>query len=133
MHSHPVFPKPRIFAPGPTPVPAEVLAAMSLPPMHHRTQGFEQLLARVWDGLKFLFQTQQPVYVLAASGTGAMEATLGNLCAAGDSVLVVNGGKFGERWAKIAQKHGLKVNEIKVTWGEAVEPAAVTEALKRDP
>lgn len=131
--SHPCFEKLRIFAPGPTPVPEEVLAAMSLPPLHHRTLGFEEILVRTWENLKFLFQTKEPVYVLASSGTGAMEATVTNLCSPGDEVLVVNGGKFGERWTKIAEKHALKVHELKVAWGESASPDDITALLKKNP
>lgn len=133
MKSHPLFEKRRIFAPGPTPVPEEVLGAMAQSPLHHRTKEFSSILKRVWDNLAFLCQTKQPAYVLAASGTGAMEATICNCLATGDEVLVVNGGKFGERWTKISQKFGLKVHEIKVEWGEAVDPEVVRSTLKANP
>lgn len=133
MKSHPLFEKLRIFAPGPTPVPESVLAAMSLPPLHHRTQEFSDILDRTRKNLGWLFQTQQRAYVLASSGTGAMEATLVNLLASGDEVIVVNGGKFGERWTKLAQKYGMKVHELKVEWGDAVDPAIVADTLKKHP
>jgi aspartate aminotransferase-like enzyme len=103
---------------------------MSLPPLHHRTSAFEKILDRVQGNLRFLFQTEQPVYTLAASGTGAMEATVTNLFAAGDEVLVVNAGKFGERWTKIALRYGLKVHEIKVEWGHAVDPDKVEQFVR---
>ncbi len=131
--SHPVFEKLRIFAPGPTPVPEEVLAELSKSPLHHRTPEFENILARVREGLKFLFQTEQPVYVLAASGTGAMEATIVNLFSPGDEVIVVDGGKFGERWRKISTQYGLTVHPIQVEWGQAVTVSQVEEALKAHP
>ena len=50
----------------------------------------------------------------------------------GDEVLVVNGGKFGERWTKICQAYGLKVEEILVEWGYAVKPEEVEERLKKN-
>lgn len=133
MKSHPLFPKQRIFAPGPTPVPEEVLAAMSLATMHHRTKGFIDVLARVREGLSFLFQTKEPVFTLASSGTGAMEATVTNLLDAGDTVIVINGGKFGERWTKIAERHSVNVHEIVVPWGEAAAPESVIAALQKFP
>src|SRR5262249_41509989 len=119
MKSHPLFEKLRIFAPGPTPVPEAVLAEMSRSPLHHRTKEFIAILERVKQGLSFLFQTQQPSYLFAASGTGAMEATLVNLFAPGDEVLVINGGKFGERWGKMATQFGLKPHILEVSWGRA--------------
>ena len=74
MKSHPLFEKKRIFAPGPTPVPYEVLAELSRPPLHHRTKEFIAIFERVKKNLQFLFQTTQPAYVLSASGTGVQVA-----------------------------------------------------------
>jgi aspartate aminotransferase-like enzyme len=133
MKSHPCFEKLRIFAPGPTPVPEDVLAAMAKAPLHHRTQEFVDILGRVRKNLNYLFQTKEPVYFFAASGTGAMEAGLINMSQAGDEVIVVNGGKFGERWKKVCEKYAIQVHEIKVEWGTAVEPAQILQALKSHP
>lgn len=133
MKSHPLFERLRIFAPGPTPVPEAVLSALSKAPLHHRTKEFIEILDRVKKGLQFLFQTKQPAYVLASSGTGAMETTIVNCFATGDEVLVVNGGKFGERWGKIAAAYGLKPQLLTVEWGEAVTPEAITQSLKANP
>jgi aspartate aminotransferase-like enzyme len=122
-----------LLAPGPTPVPPEVLLAMAQPVIHHRTPQFEAVVAEVRDGLQRLFQTQYDVLMLASSGTGAMEAAVTNLTSPGDRVLVVNGGKFGERWGKIARAYGLVVTEITVEWGRAVDPAEVARALDAHP
>lgn len=130
MKSHPVFEKRRIFAPGPTPIPEEVQMELSRDILHHRTKEFESILTRTRDNLQWLFQTKQPVYLHASSGTGAMEATVVNLFAPGDRVLTVNGGKFGERWGKIARAYGLEVEEIKVEWGNPVDPETIAAKLK---
>ncbi|MGE0679764.1 MAG: alanine--glyoxylate aminotransferase family protein [Candidatus Binatia bacterium] len=122
-----------LLTPGPTAVPSEVMLRMSQPLIHHRTPEFEKLFAEVQEGLRWLFQTTQDVLMLAASGTGAMEAAVSNLCSAGDTVIVVNGGKFGERWLKISQAFNLKPIEIKVEWGQAVHPGAVAETLQAHP
>jgi aspartate aminotransferase-like enzyme len=122
-----------LLAPGPTPVPAEVALRMAEPMIHHRTPEFSRIFAEVREGLKRLFQTEEDVLMLAASGTGAMEAAVVNLLAAGERVIVVNGGKFGERWTKICQTYGVVVEEIKVEWGQAVRAGAVAEALERFP
>ena len=122
-----------LLAPGPTPVPPEVAAAMALPVIHHRTPQFGEMLAEVQEGLRELFGTGQDVLVLAASGTGAMEGSVTNLLSPGDEVVVVNGGKFGERWTKICQGYGVVVHEVVVEWGRAVEAAAVTRALEAHP
>ncbi len=122
--------KQRIFAPGPTPVPERVLAELAKSPLPHRTKEFIEILARVKEGLSFLFQTKQPSYLLAASGTGAMEATIVNLFAPGDEVLVINGGKFGERWGKLAERFGLKAHTLTVEWGLSADPNEITKILK---
>jgi aspartate aminotransferase-like enzyme len=122
-----------LLAPGPTPVPPEVLLAMAQPIIHHRTPQFEAVFAEVQAGLQRLFQTREDVLILASSGTGAMEAAVTNLTSPGDRVLVVNGGKFGERWGKIAKAYGLTVDELEVEWGEAVDPAAIERALGAHP
>jgi serine---pyruvate transaminase len=133
MKSHPLFERRRIFAPGPTPVPEAVLGELAKSPLHHRTKEFIEILSRVKVGLQFLFQTKQPAYLLAASGTGAMETTIVNCFSAGDEVLVINGGKFGERWGKIAAAYGLKVHTLTVEWGDAVDPESIAKELKANP
>ena len=122
-----------LLAPGPTPVPPEVAAAMALPVIHHRTPLFAAVLAEVQEGLRELFGTAGDVLVLAASGTGAMEGSVTNLLSPGDEAVVVNGGKFGERWTKICQAYGVKVHEIVVEWGRAVAPQMVADALVANP
>ncbi len=122
-----------LLAPGATPVPPEVLLAMAQPIIHHRTPQFEAVFAEVQAGLQRLFQTREDVLILASSGTGAMEAAVTNTTSPGDRVIVVNGGKFGERWTKIATAYGLAVTELKVEWGRAVEPDAVARALREHP
>jgi aspartate aminotransferase-like enzyme len=125
--------KPYLLAPGPTPVPPEVLAAIARPLIHHRTPAFARVLGEVQEGLRELFGTAQDVLVLAASGTGAMEGAVTNLLSPGDEVVVVNGGKFGERWSRICRAYGVTVHEVLVEWGRAVEPAAVAAMLEAHP
>ena len=122
-----------LLAPGPTPVPSRVRLAMAQPIFHHRTPQFSALFGEVREALKRLFQTEQDVLILAASGTGAMEAAVNNCFTPGDQVVVVNGGKFGERWTKLANGFGLKPIEIRVEWGRAVRPDQVEQALAEHP
>src|SRR5574340_247958 len=122
-----------LLAPGPTPVPEVALLAMAQPAIHHRTPQFSEIFRETADLLKYVFQTNEDVLILAASGTGAMEGSIVNLFSPGDEVIVVNGGKFGERWGKISEAYGLKVNWITVEWGKAVEPSAVKKVLDEKP
>ena len=123
----------RLFAPGPTPIPPEALAALARPIVYHRSPDFEAVLAEVRDGLKMIFQTAGEVILMAASGTGAMEAAVVNTLARGDRALVIRGGKFGERWGEICQGHGIPCEAIDVEWGSAVDPGRVADALRRLP
>ncbi|HXF91786.1 MAG TPA: alanine--glyoxylate aminotransferase family protein [Nitrospiraceae bacterium] len=122
-----------LLAPGPTPVPPEVLLAMARPIIHHRAPEFAQVFAEVREDLKWLFQTRNEVLILASSGTGGMEGAVSNFLSPGDKALCVNAGKFGERWGKLCKTFGAQVTEIKVEWGRAVDPQAVADALKKDP
>src|SRR5437868_1823336 len=99
---------------GPTPVPERVLLAMARPVLYHRAPGFTECLKETQEGLKWLFQTSQTVLQLAGSGTLAMEAAVTNFLRQGDRVLVIRGGKFGERWGKIAQAYGVETVNIDV-------------------
>ncbi len=122
-----------LLAPGPTPVPPRVLLAMAQPIIHHRTPQFSRVFADARKGLRQLYQTEQDVLMLAASGSGAMEAAVTNLFSPGEEVLVINGGKFGERWTKIASTYGLKVNELRVEWGKAANVEEVSRVLDQKP
>jgi len=122
-----------LLAPGPTPVPESALLAMAQPMIHHRTPQFSEIFKETAELLKYVFQTNEDVLILAASGTGAMEGSIVNLYSPGDEVIVINGGKFGERWGKISEAYGLKVHWIKVEWGQAVNPADVKKLLDENP
>ncbi len=122
-----------LLSPGPTPIPDEVTRAMAATMIHHRTPEYSKVFAEARQGLKSLFGTKNDVLVLASSGTGAMEAAVSNLFSPGEKVLVVNGGKFGERWFNISQAFGLQAIDLKVEWGKAVKVEAIEEQLKLHP
>ena len=111
-----------LLTPGPTPVPEGIREVMSEPIIHHRTQEFQEIFKESVQGLKYIYQTENDILIFASSGTGAMEASVVNLLSLGDKVLVVRGGKFGERWGELTQAYGMKTILIDVSWGKAVEP-----------
>ncbi|MDE3058952.1 MAG: alanine--glyoxylate aminotransferase family protein [Bacteroidota bacterium] len=125
--------KKRLFTPGPTPVPEHVMLTMAEPIIHHRNPEFNEILTRVNRNLKYLFQTEQPVLTLTCSGTGGVEATFVSLLSPGDTIIAVNGGKFGERWVKMPRALGLKSVEIKLEWGKAPTADQILSALKKNP
>ena len=120
-----------LFAPGPTPVPSEVLLEMAMPIIHHRSPDFFPVLDSAKKGLQWLYQTKNDVLILCSTGTGGMVGAVNNFFNHGDRVLVINGGKFGERWTEICQAYGLQVEEIIVEWGYAVKPDMVEKRLKK--
>lgn len=122
-----------LLTPGPTPLPPQVCEALGQPIIHHRTPQFQVVLKEVTEGLKYVFQTKNDVFILASSGTGAMEAAVSNLLSPGDTVITVQGGKFGERWTEIAQAYGINAEVIDVKWGEAVSPSEIEKRLKANP
>jgi aspartate aminotransferase-like enzyme len=122
-----------LLAPGPTPIPPEVLLTMAEPIVHHRAPVFEKILQEVRDGLKYLFQTKNEVLIFASSGTGAMEGAITNTLSAGDKALVVEGGKFGERWANICKAFGVKAQVLSVAWGQSIDSDQIAKVLKQDP
>jgi len=122
-----------LLTPGPTPIPPEILLRMAEPIVHHRAPAYEKILREVREGLKYLFQTKKEVLIFASSGTGAMEGAVTNTLCAGDKAIVVEGGKFGERWANICKAYGVKSLILPVEWGQAIEPALIAQALQEDP
>ena len=121
-----------LLAPGPTPVPEIISLEMAAPMVHHRTPQFSKIFGEAAEDAKYLFQTQQDVLILASTGTGGMESCITNLFSPGDKVLVVNGGKFGERWGKISEAYGLVPVWLNVEWGQAADPAQVKAMLDKD-
>lgn len=121
----------RLMAPGPVPVHPKVLAEFSKPPIHHRTPEFEKTLRRALDLVKKVFQTRQPVQLLSSTGSGGMEAAICNTLSAGDAVLVIESGKFGERWGHIAREYSLSVNTLSLAWGESLSPEKLRKELDK--
>ena len=124
--------KQRLLTPGPTPLPDRVRLALARDMIHHRKPEFKGLMAEVKKGLAALFGTSQPVLPLSASGTGAMVAAVCNLFQPGEKVLVVDGGKFAERWTEICRTHGVEAVPYKIAWGQGASPEAVAAALDAD-
>ena len=123
----------QLMAPGPTPVPPNVLLAMAQPMIHHRTPVYDALFAEIRAGLKRLFQTRQEVIPFASSGTGGMEAAFANTLSPGDTALVLTAGRFGERWEDLGTAYGINLVRVAAPWGESVSPQAMAEALQRNP
>ncbi len=122
-----------LMIPGPTPVPDAVLEAVGRHPIAHRSADFSNMLRECVEGLRWLgADTQNDVFILTSSGTGAMEAAIANVVNAGDKVLSLVCGVFSERWAKICQAYGADVERMKFEPGEAYSVEAVRQRLSQD-
>jgi aspartate aminotransferase-like enzyme len=124
--------KTRLFTPGPTPLLPAAQFAMAAADIHHRTAEFKALYSKVLVQLKEFVGTKNDVLLMAASGTGAMEAAVSNLTSPGDRVLVLSAGKFGERWTSLAKAFGCEVDLLSVCYGKTFDLEEVRRAIKPD-
>jgi len=118
--------------PGPTNVPDRVLAAMARPVLDHRGPEFAELAREVLDGLRPIFQTQGPVVLYPASGTGAWEAAIVNTLSPGDRVLLFETGHFSQLWRQVAEKFGVQVDYVPGDWRRGASPEDLEERLRAD-
>lgn len=121
-----------LMIPGPTPVPESVLLEIAKHPIGHRSSEFSSILEEVYTNLKYVFQTENDVFMFTSSGTGAMCAALENLINEGDKVLSLVLGNFGNRWAKIAESRGAIVEKIEVEAGQVIDPEILKKKLAED-
>ncbi len=122
-----------LLAPGPVNLHPGVREILAQPMIHHRTPEFDAILSRVLKGLKEVFVTEQPVYIHASTGSGGMESLLVNCLSPQSKVLAIVSGKFGERWAQMAETFGMDVQTLSVAWGQAVDPQLVRVHLTKHP
>lgn len=122
-----------LMAPGPTPVPIDILLEGAKDTIHHRTPQFDRIFAEAVKGTKEVFRTENELFILASSGTGAMEMALTNIVNPGEKVIVCTVGKFGERWQEIAKAIGAEVALVSGEYGDFYTPEMVEKALKENP
>ncbi len=111
----------KLLIPGPTEVNEEVLREFSKHPIGHRTEEFSKILKECFNGLKYVFRTKNPVVIISGSGTSGMDASLASILKPGDEVICITGGKFGERFAEIAEAYGAKVLRYEIEWGKSFD------------
>ncbi|MDD4891872.1 MAG: alanine--glyoxylate aminotransferase family protein [Phycisphaerae bacterium] len=126
-----------LMTPGPTPVPPQVLEALSLPILHHRTSEFRNIAKGMNADLAYVFGAIEPPQTIVGSGTAAMEAAivtlLGHFRDIGHKALVFSNGKFAERWVKVCSAFGIGAEPLKVDYGQPISPEQVEAKLKTDP
>src|SRR5689334_21317856 len=117
---------------GPTPIPPQVAAAMTMPMINHRSDTFSVLCKEVASKLEALFRTQEQVYVLASSGSSGWETAMVNFVPAGVKVLNVIIGDFGERWSKANAELGYEVENLRYASGTAAKADDVAAILEKN-
>jgi len=129
-----VAPKRVLLGPGPSDVPARVLAALATPTIGHLDPEYLRVMDETRAMLRDVFRTKNEM-TLAASGTGSagMEACVVNLIEPGDEMIVCVNGVFGTRMRDVAQRAGAVVHSIEAQWGDTIEPGAVAQSLKDHP
>jgi alanine-glyoxylate transaminase / serine-glyoxylate transaminase / serine-pyruvate transaminase len=126
--------EPLLMIPGPVALSPAVLAAMAEPPRSHTSPAFVEVFARVLDNVRAVWGAgadHQP-FVVAGSGTLAMEMAATNVIGPGQRALVLQTGVFGDRMADVLARRGAVVRRIEVPVGHAVAPAAVAAAVAED-
>ncbi len=125
--------KVRLFTPGPTMVPEDVMLEMARPMEHHRTAFYRDMHKEIHGLLQYVFQTKAPCFTFTGSGTSAMEGTIVACCPPGHKALVIRNGKFGERWAKVCATFNIEHTALDLEWGHGARPADITKAMDADP
>jgi aspartate aminotransferase-like enzyme len=105
---------------------------MSGPLVYHRGPEFPDLLTGVVEDAKRLFPTQDELFLLSSSGTGAMEASVVNTLSPGDRVIVAQAGSFGARWKDICAAYDIDVISVDAEWGQTIDPARIEAILQDD-
>ncbi len=118
--------------PGPTNVPDRVLRAMDNPTMDHRGPDFGKFGAQLLAKLRAVFQTEQPVVIYPASGTGAWEAALVNTLSPNDRVLMCETGWFATLWREMAERLSLRPEFLHTDWRRGADVAGIEARLRED-
>jgi len=123
----------RLFTPGPVEIPEEIRAILGAQIIHHRTPEFKEAFLETRSLFKKLISSESDNFVFfASSGTGAMEASVINFFNQDDKVLVLNGGKFAERWVELCKTYGLEVIDFNVEWGNTYDKEALKEVIEKN-
>jgi len=130
-----------LLNPGPVPVTEEVRTAMDAPMISHRSAAFEAVYERAQAGLEYVFEHSTPdtastsqggtALVLNGTATMGMEAAVANLVDPDSKVVSLVNGKFGRRFARIAERHAT-CTRVEVDWGEPFDLADVEAAIDAD-
>jgi len=120
-----------LMIPGPTNVDPAVLRALSKPTLSHTSLEFVKIFKESLDNLKKVFMTNDEVFVIAGSGTLALEMAIANIIEPRDKILNTVAGYFGQYFVKISKAHGAVPEVLEVPWGKSIKPENVKDILKK--
>ncbi|MEO0101854.1 MAG: alanine--glyoxylate aminotransferase family protein [candidate division WOR-3 bacterium] len=119
-----------LFTPGPVEIEKEVRKELNEPLLYHRERIFSEIFAEVIRNLKRLIFTKGKIFILTASGTGAMEASVQNLVSKNERALVISYGVFGSRWKELLWRYGVYVDEIAYPYGQSPPLEEIVRRLR---
>ena len=125
--------KERLFTPGPTMVPEDVLLEMARPMQHHRTGWYRDMAKEAHGLLQYLFQTEAMCLTFTGSGTAAAEGAIVGCCGPSNKALVIRNGKFAERWAKVCATFNIEHTAMDIPWGHGAKAQDISQAMDADP
>ena len=115
--------------PGPTNVPNRVMRAMLAPIINHRSDDFVKLYTDVVEKTQKVFETQNDIVALSASGTGAVEAGVINLVKKDDKIIIPINGEFSNRLSQLIEGQGANVVKLETPPGQNATFDQVKEAF----
>ncbi|MEZ4996821.1 MAG: alanine--glyoxylate aminotransferase family protein [Bacteroidales bacterium] len=120
-----------LMIPGPIEFEPEVMKAVATPTTSHVAPDFIESFGHALEMMRevWLSPSGQP-FIMAGSGTLAMDMAGANLVEPGDRVLVISSGYFGERYAELLRRYGAEVKVLQAPAGEVVSPETVEAELK---
>lgn len=120
-----------VMIPGPTPVVRSIQDQMGRETVAFGDPGFVNDFKSVLNELKTLWGTSGEVFVVAGTGTMAMEMSIANTLKPGDNLLIVSHGFFGDRFIELAKRKGLNVDVISSEWGKVVGTKDIEAKLNK--
>ncbi|HHS50611.1 MAG TPA: alanine--glyoxylate aminotransferase family protein [candidate division Zixibacteria bacterium] len=121
----------KLFIPGPTEVLPDILEAMAMPMIGHRSKDYSALQGETTPKVQQCLYTKNQIIVSTSSSTGLMEAAVLNFVRPGKKVLACMCGAFSDRWSKIAKANNKDVIELKVDWGMGIHPEMIDDILAK--
>ena len=122
----------KLMIPGPVEVHPDVLKAVGDPVEPHYGPAWVEKYSKVIDLLRQVFKTKNDVFLLAGSGTCAIDACMGSALRSGEKIVIANNGFFGDRLISIAKANALNVIEVKADWGTRIDAQAIKDALQQN-